>query len=355
MRFCGADGSALQPERPTDPLIGRQLGAFRARRPLASGGMGRVYLAEEEGTGRPAALKVLDPEIARSEDALQRFHREALNHARLGRHPHVCALYDFGSTADGVVFIAMEYVEGEPLSALLRRTGSLPPLRVAEIVRQAADGLAAAHAHGLVHRDLKPENIMLGRAASGADHVTLIDFGIAKAMHDRRQRLTGTGISVGTPQFMSPEQLAADQVDARSDIYSLALLAFMMFTGTLPFPVGTPDAMMRRMLGQLRPLREARPEVRWPAPLQATLDRALAAAPEERHPAVDEFARELVQVVTPWNDGEMAAHIARHGVPLADGGVEIQSPPFGIPVVTGASPSQVPRVKLPPHEPPPAR
>jgi serine/threonine-protein kinase len=302
------------------------------------------------GTGRSAALKVLDPEIAGNANALQRFHREATNHARLGRHPHVCALYDFGSTADGMVFIAMEYVEGEPLEALLRRTGTLPPPRAAEIVRQAADGLAAAHAHGLVHRDLKPENVMLGTTATGGDHVTIIDFGIAKVVADRRQRLTGTGISVGTPQFMSPEQLAADQVDARSDIYSLALMTYMMLAGTLPFPVGTSDAMMRRMMGQLRPLRDARPEVRWPDALQATLDRALSPAPDLRHPTVEAFARELVQAVTRWSDGEMATHIARHGVPRADGGVELQSPP--VPRPSLGAPATTPRPGPPPAEPP---
>jgi serine/threonine-protein kinase len=300
VRFCRKDGSPLRLQRTTDLLAGRQIDSFRIVRPLASGGMGSVYLATEIGTGRPCALKVLDPEVARDAEMLKRFHREATNHARLGAHPHVCALYSFGTTPDGIVYIAMQYVDGEPLSVLLRRVGALPPERVARIVWQAAQGLAAAHELGLVHRDLKPENIMLGRSASGSERVTLIDFGIAKAPFDARQRLTGTGVAVGTPRFMSPEQLSADVVDARSDIYSLALVAFLMLTGVLPFPATTAASLTLRVSGSLLSLREARGDVRWPEVLQEMLDRALAPDPRQRTASVSEFAREFVQAIGAW-------------------------------------------------------
>ena len=344
-RFCVKDGSpvrALGAERAADALVNRDVGRFRIVRRLGAGGMSRVYLAVEQGTGRRCALKTLDPEIAASADGLQRFRREATNHARVGAHPHVCALLDFGTTPDGVVYIALEYVDAEPLSARLRQTGTLPPPRVADIVRQAASGLAAAHAHDLVHRDLKPENVLLGRARDGSDHVTLIDFGIAKSPRDT-QRLTGTGVAVGTPLFMSPEQLAADAVDARSDIYSLGLVTFLMLAGALPFPVDAPDTMTRRMLGQLGTLREVCAEVAWPAALQAALARALAPAPDERYARVEEFARDLGAAIAAWGAPRAPSTviveraILRGVVPGADAGPT-------------ASPADDPR--LPPPTPP---
>jgi serine/threonine-protein kinase len=359
-RFCAKDGSPLRDlrelraERDAEMQAGRDVGRFRIVRRLGTGGTGHVYLAVEHGTGRRCAVKTLDPEIAASADGLQRFRREATNHARIGVHPHVCALLDFGTTPDGVVYIALEYVDGEPLSALLRRSGSLPPARAATIVRQAADGLAVAHAHDLVHRDLKPENILLGRTAYGADHVTLIDFGIAKSPLDTRQRLTGTGVAVGTPLFMSPEQLAADAVDARSDVYALGLVAFLMLAGALPFAVGTPDAMQRRMLGQLQPLREVRPDVPWPAALQETLDRALAASPDDRYARVADFARDLHAAVVAWGARGAAAPLVERAllrgvVPRADadaaadpGAPAVGAPPVGAPPAPPAPPA--PRV-----------
>lgn len=301
-RFCPRDGAALVPLRADDPLVGCDVGAFRVQRRLAAGGTGRVYLAEQHATGQRVALKVLDPAIAGDPAALQRFQREATNHAALGIHPHVCALIDFGATASGTVFIAMEYVAGEPLAALVQREAPLTPARVAEIVRQAAAGLAAAHAHDLVHRDLKPDNVMLGVAPDGRDHVTLIDFGIARSARDLRQRLTGAGVVVGTPLFMSPEQLTADEVDARSDIYALGLVAFLLLTGALPVPTGTPDAVMRRVLGHHVALHEARPQLRWPAALQMCLDRALAPVPDDRYPRVADFARDLVHAIVGWDE-----------------------------------------------------
>ncbi|HEU4628711.1 MAG TPA: serine/threonine-protein kinase [Gemmatimonadaceae bacterium] len=338
-RFCGRDGAALQ---PADLLVGRTIDRFRVVRPLATGGMGHVYLAEEIGTGRPCALKVLDREVARDPEMRKRFEREATNHARLGAHPHVCALYSFGTTADDIAYIAMEYVDGEPLSALLRRAGALPPERAARIVWQAAQGLAAAHAVGLVHRDLKPENIMLGRTLNGRDSVTLIDFGIAKMPFDQRQRLTGTGVAVGTPRFMSPEQLSADVVDARSDVYSLALLAFLMLTGVLPFPATSPASLAMRATGALLTLHAARPDVGWPAALQATLDRALVPDPRQRTASVSDFARDLVQAIGAWQHAAARADARERVVPptsalpehLASAPYELPTPPEAVRAIT---------------------
>jgi serine/threonine-protein kinase len=344
-RFCVKDGTPLRelrPEHAADALAGRDVGRYRIVRRLGTGGMSRVYLAVENGTGRRCAIKTLDPEIASSADGLQRFRREATNHARVGAHPHVCALLDFGTTPDGIVYIALEYVEAESLAARLRRTGTLPPRQVAEIVRQAASGLAAAHAHGLVHRDLKPDHVLLGQAPDGSDHVTLIDFGIAKSAHDRHQRVTSTGVAVGTPLFMSPEQLAADAVDARSDIYSLALVTFLMLAGRLPFPSDMADAMTRRMLGELQTLGEVRPEVRWPAALQAALARALAPVPDERYAMVEHFARDLRLAIAGWESVAVVSVFVERailrGTPPAPPATEGVAPPS-----TAPAPSEPPR------------
>ena len=308
-RYCAVDGTELRPARETDPLLGRRVGAYMLRRVLAAGGMGHVYLAERADDARRCVVKVLDPEVSRNEEARTRFAREATNQSRLRGHPHVCELHEFGVTDEGLTYIAMEHVAGESLRALLHRTPDLPPSRVAELVRQAAAGLAAAHGIGLVHRDLKPENIMVGTDAAGADHVTLIDFGIAKDPADREQRVTNSGVRIGTPLFMSPEQLAADAVGPAADQYALGLVTFLMLTGTLPFDTTAAEAIHRRLTGRLLTLRDVRPEVRWPAAVQAALDRALALAPHERYPSTEQFAQALGKAIAAWGAAPACADL----------------------------------------------
>src|SRR5690606_26478456 len=208
--------------------------------------------------------------------------REAANASSIA-HPNVAAIYDFGETPDGLIYLAMEYVEGEPLRPILERSRALPPARAARLVRQVADGLDAAHALGIVHRDLKPDNIMVGRDRDGLDLVKVVDFGIAKASGAEAQQVTRTGLVVGTPEFMSPEQLAGDPVDGRSDVYALGLVACTMLTGMHPFPSETiADTLVQRLTSPPRRLAELRPEVAWPPAVQVALDRALARRPTER-------------------------------------------------------------------------
>src|SRR5262249_31117197 len=184
---------------------------------------------------RKSALKVMHASMVKDVDAISRFNREASNASRIS-HPNVAAVYDFGETSDGLIFLAMEFVDGPPLTTIIEQTGSLAPARAAEITRQAAEALALAHDMGIVHRDLKPDNVMIARTRDGSDLVKVVDFGIAKAAGNASQRVTKTGLVVGTPEYMSPEQLAGESLDGRSDIYSLALVAFNMLTGRLPFP-----------------------------------------------------------------------------------------------------------------------
>lgn len=310
LRFCPRDGTALRPVGPRADLVGQVIAdRYHVTRKLGEGGMGEVYLAEHVKMGRPCALKVIRPALLHEPDALARFTREAGNASRI-THPNVAAIYDFGETPDGVVFLAMEYVDGESLQSLLRREGSLPPDRVVAIVRQVAAALADAHALGIVHRDLKPENIVVGRARDGSDLVKVVDFGIAKAVTGDRQQVTRTGFVLGTPDYMSPEQLAGEPLDGRSDQYALALVAFQMLTGKLPFAGRTEhEAMLKRLTAQPQKLAEARPDVLWPPGLQEVFDRALSRRPEDRFPSVTDFAEALARAygfVTPAAGGEAA-------------------------------------------------
>jgi serine/threonine-protein kinase len=275
-----------------DPLIGHLLAdRYKVLRTIGEGGMGRVYLAEHVRMGRLSAVKVMSPSLAPTADAIGRFNREAANASRINQ-PNVAAIYDFGETEDGTLYLAMEYVEGETLSAVLRREGPFSPTRAAEITGQIADGLTAAHHLGIVHRDLKPDNILVTRSHDGREWVKIVDFGIAKATQaDADQNVTSLGMAVGTPEYMSPEQIAGEQLDGRTDLYSLGLVLFYMLTGGLPHPALTSkQSLVLRLTARPRTLADVRPNVSWPARLQVALDRALAPEPSDRFRTVGELA-----------------------------------------------------------------
>ena len=294
-RFCPKDGAALQLQRGTSTdLIGSIVAErYHITQRLGAGGMGRVYLAQHVKMGRPCAIKVLHPAMAGDADAIGRFNREAANASRID-HPNVAAIYDFGETHDGLLYLAMQYIEGETLTQVMRRSGALTPLRASDITRQAAEGLHAAHAIGIVHRDLKPDNIMVSTDVDGLDSVKVVDFGIAKAMGEVAQGVTRTGIVVGTPEYMSPEQLAGEPVDGRSDQYSLAMVAFNLLTGELPFPAASTGTMVvMRLTERPRTLAAVRPEVAWPAELEAAMAKALDREPARRYATTRDFAHAL--------------------------------------------------------------
>jgi len=291
-RFCPKDGTALhwQSGVSTD-LVGSVIAErYHVLRRLGAGGMGRVYLAEHVKMGRPCAVKVLHPAMAGDAEAIGRFNREAANASRI-EHPNVAAIYDFGETQDGLLYLAMQYVEGQTLTDIMKIDGALSPLRVSDIVRQAAEGLHAAHAMNIVHRDLKPDNIMVSADADGADNVKVVDFGIAKSTGDVSQGVTRTGVVVGTVEYMSPEQISGSEVDGRSDQYALALVAFNLLAGDLPFPASsTASTMVARLTEPARTLSQVRPAVAWPNELQAVLSRALERSSDRRYPSVRDFA-----------------------------------------------------------------
>ncbi|HEV7704600.1 MAG TPA: serine/threonine-protein kinase [Gemmatimonadaceae bacterium] len=270
---------------------------YHVIRRIGEGGMGQVYLAEHVKMKRKSAVKVLHQGMVHDPDAISRFNREASNASQI-QHPNVAAIYDFGETPEGLIYLAMEFVDGEPLTKIIERHGALTAARAADIGEQVASALEAAHDMGIIHRDLKPDNIMIARGRAGEDVAKVVDFGIAKAMEADDQKVTKTGLAIGTPEYMSPEQLGGDQLDSRTDIYSLGLVTFNMLTGQLPFPsVVSREALIMRLTEKPRTLAEIRNDVQWPAELQTVMDKALANHPADRYQHVSQFGRELVTAV----------------------------------------------------------
>jgi serine/threonine protein kinase len=291
-RYCSVDGAVLRGSGDDVQLEGSIIGGREIVRRLGEGGMGQVYLGRSVRTGRLDAVKVMRPDFAQSADAVSRFNREAMNAVRI-QHPNVAIVYDVGDTDAGTPWLAMEFVDGESLAELLKRTSTLPLARAAEIVRQIAAALQAAHGLGIVHRDLKPENVMIARADTD-DVVKLVDFGISKVAGSADQQLTATGIVVGSPAYMSPEQvLGGGEITAQSDIYSLALVAFRMLAGRIPFDGDIGEVMMARVVREPLALRDARPGGPWSDELERVIARGLARNPVERFARAAEFAREF--------------------------------------------------------------
>jgi tRNA A-37 threonylcarbamoyl transferase component Bud32/tetratricopeptide (TPR) repeat protein len=277
----------------SDDTLERLRAALHAQyavdRQIGQGGMATVFLAEDLKHHRRVAIKVLRPELTASLGT-DRFLREIELAANL-QHPHIVPVYDSGA-ADGFLYYVMPFVEGESLRDLLQREGRVPIERAAEIVRDAASGLAYAHNHGVVHRDIKPENIML----SGG-HAVVADFGIARAIDASRSAtagLTGTGVAIGTPAYMSPEQATADAVDARSDQYALACVFYEMVSGAQAFTAPTMQALLTKVLTGARP-KLATVVATTPPGLDSTVQRALAQDPADRFPDIMAFANAVTQ------------------------------------------------------------
>jgi serine/threonine-protein kinase len=222
--------------QPLENLIGRTLNhRFLVEDKVGEGGFGAVFRGKQIATGREVALKILHPHNVSDETIVARFRREAEACSKL-RDPHTVTTYDFDETPDGILYLAMELLRGKSLHQVQKTEGPLPYERVLKILDQVAASLAEAHANGIVHRDMKPENVFI-ETREAQDHVKVLDFGIAKVMGDDRQvpALTAVGQTLGTLEFMSPEQLRGQKLDGRSDIYALGMMSYEMLTGTLPF------------------------------------------------------------------------------------------------------------------------
>ena len=294
-RFCPtcAAPAAAAATGPADPLraaLESSLGfQYRIGRLLGRGGMGAVFLAHELALDRDVAIKVLPPDRDHAADALERFRREARTAARLS-HPNIVPLHTFGEVK-GLVYFVMGYVRGESLAARVKRSGRLGVEETRRILAEVTDALAYAHAQSIVHRDIKPDNILID-ADSG--RAMLTDFGVAKAV-SLEGALTATGLVVGTPNYMSPEQAAGrSDIDGRSDIYSLGVMGYAMLAGRLPFDGKTPaDVLVQHMTKEPPPLQVLAPEA--PYALAGALMRCLAKDPADRW----QSARELKEAFLP--------------------------------------------------------
>ncbi len=256
---------------------------------LGKGGMGRVYKVFDTEVKEKLALKLLNPEIAFDSDTIERF-RSELRLARGVSHRHICRMFDLGREEEtGAYYITMEYVPGENLKSLIHRIGALPAAKAAAIARQVTEGLAEAHRLGIIHRDLKPQNIMIDREGGAR----IMDFGIARSI--KSKGITGAGVIVGTPEYMSPEQVDGKDVDARSDIYALGVVLFEMLTGRLPFTGETPLSVAVKHKTESPPdPRTFNPQV--PESLARIVARCLAKNPESRYPGADGLRLDLAGV-----------------------------------------------------------
>ncbi|MDT4896625.1 MAG: hypothetical protein QOH25_1702 [Acidobacteriota bacterium] len=257
-------------------------GRFRIECEIGTGGMGTVYRATHLGLERPVAVKIIKPEFASDPDVADRFMREARTMAKL-RHPHAAMIFDAGNLPDGRHFIIMEFVEGHTLSEILEREGPFTPERAVRIASDICDVLTEAHNLGIVHRDLKPSNIMLNERG-----VCVLDFGVAKVLATsvdatHTHATTGSGVIVGTPRYMSPEQCLGQRIGARSDLYSLGVLLYEMLTGRPPFTDPLASAVLvKQATAAPPPLPKLRPDV--PRALVVAVHTLLAKRPDDRPP-----------------------------------------------------------------------
>lgn len=280
---------------PQTSRVGEVVGEkYRLVRLLGEGGMGTVYEARHDVIGRRFAVKFLHAELAGHPEILARFRREAQAAGSL-ENENIAAVTDFGTSPDGAPYIVMEFLEGQDLAKVLAQTGPLPIQRAAHILIQVCRGLFAAHGRGIVHRDLKPENLLLQTRGDGGDLVKILDFGIAKlkSTEHRPEAATRTGITLGTPYYMPPEQARGQkELDERADIYALGVILFELLSGQKPHNGENYNAILYSILMQAAPRIETyRPDL--PPELATLVHRAMAADANERPQSVSELAEAL--------------------------------------------------------------
>lgn len=294
--------SKLLETRKAERLIGVELdGRYRIEKQIGEGGMGVVFLARHMVIEKAVAIKVLRAEVAEDEAVVKRFVQEARAASRIG-HPNIIDVTDFGTTADGLTYQVMEFLEGQTLAALLIEERTLPLTRALAIVAQMARALGAAHDKGIIHRDLKPENVFLMSRDGRDDFVKIVDFGIAKVQppdgDSDQPRLTRIGTVFGTPEYMSPEQASGrNDVDLRADIYALGIILYEMLCGRVPLRGDTTvRTLAMQMLDEPPPIREAYPEVEITPEQEAVIMRALSKKRSERHSTMGDFLNALEEV-----------------------------------------------------------
>ncbi|MFO0694559.1 MAG: serine/threonine-protein kinase [Polyangiales bacterium] len=294
--FCQRDGGRLEAEvEEVDPYLGKVLvDQFRIDAVLGAGGMGTVYRARQLSLGRDVAVKILHRDLVQNVEAFKRFQREVRT-ATSVEHPNVVRVFLYGQLPDGNLYLVMEYLDGRPLSEVLATEGALPLPRALHVLEQIGRGLGAAHASGIVHRDVKPENVLLVAEGDDPDVVKILDFGIARSLESDSTGLTQTGVIFGTARYMSPEGAQGEPTDARSDVYSLGVLAYQLLVGETPFEGNTPVALLMQHV-QAKPIDlRTRPRGRdVPAPIAELVMRCLSKKKGARPADGNAFADALV-------------------------------------------------------------
>ncbi|HET7251958.1 MAG TPA: protein kinase [Gemmatimonadales bacterium] len=300
------------PDRSLAGRLGEALGSsYTLEGEIGRGGMGVVFQAKDERLKRQVAIKVLPPDLAFREEVRLRFLREAETAARL-THPHIVPIHSVGEGPEGLVYFVMAFIDGEPLSARLKRRTRLPAEEARRIMMETADALGAAHSLGIIHRDVKPDNIML---EGSRGRVMVTDFGIAKALSSSSSGgLTGTGVAIGTPHYMSPEQAAGDrEIDGRSDLYSLGVVGYQMLAGELPFQAPTVPAILIKQITETAKYIGDR-VAGVPDDLAGSVMRCLEKEPENRWPTADALRRALESRTAPAFRPRRSTPTSRRGL-----------------------------------------
>jgi serine/threonine protein kinase len=309
-------------EVESDPLIGTTIGSFKIVRRLGKGGMGTVYQGEQTVIGSKVAVKVLHSHLASNHGLVQRFYAEARAVNLIG-HENIVSIFDMNVVPPSRYYLIMEYLEGKPLTALLK--GPVTANVAIPILTQVCDALQAAHSHGVVHRDLKPENIFLIRRGRNEHFVKILDFGIAKLYQQdegREVSETAAGMLVGTPEYMSPEQCTGAQVDGRADVYALGIISYLLATGRLPFSGGglTSLLLAHRELVPPTP-HDVNPKV--PVPWSSCIMRALAKRPQDRFQDAGEM-REALERALESTKPRVSAAAVRAVIPTPDPAPQVE-------------------------------
>ncbi len=292
-----------------DLLIGTVVAdRYKLTSKIGEGAMGWVFLAEHVEIGKRVAVKVLRPSLCRMPEAVSRFRREARAATQIGSK-HIVDVTDFGTTDNGAVFFVMEYLAGEDLSTTLKKDKVLPWKRVAHVARQCCHALQAAHDAGIIHRDVKPANFYRVEQDADPDFIKVLDFGIARLANPQDSIVTQTGVVMGTPDFMAPEQAMGRHVDHRADIYSLGASAYALLTGRPPFEGANEyDVIYKQLNDDPTPPSEVAPAgADVPVWLDAVILKALRKDPEERYASMREFAEALQEPADPDMVGNLDA------------------------------------------------
>jgi serine/threonine-protein kinase len=299
----------------------RELGSYRLGELLGQGGMGEVYRAEHRMLARPAAIKLIRPQVLATRNgeaaqlAVTRFRREADAAAHL-RSPHTVALYDFGVSEDETLYFVMELLEGMDLETLVRQQGPLPANRVIHILRQVCESLDEAHASGMVHRDIKPANIHLGRVGRRHDFVKVLDFGLVKSLagpSSQDSLATAAGLTPGTPAYMAPEMASGEAVDGRADIYALGCVAYYLLTARLVFQAANTFQVIAKHLQEPPVPPSQRTELVVPPALDQVVLACLAKNPGDRPASAAELDRLLAEIeLEPWTEEQADRWWTRH-------------------------------------------